>query len=98
MHKNNFYISFGVWLIIIPLLGVPIVWRDALVFISGIFLILVSIGPIILKKLQVKSKKKNFKESTSSPTLPLAKGKGEEREELKFSNFPSPDQGEGHTQ
>jgi len=96
--KNNFYISFGVWLVIIPLLGVPIAWRDTLVLLSGIFFILVSLGPTILKKLQPKTKKKNFKESTSSPTLPLAKGKGGEREDLKFSDFPSPDQGEGHTQ
>ncbi|MEK7200859.1 MAG: hypothetical protein AAB672_01895 [Patescibacteria group bacterium] len=84
---RNFYISFGVWLIIITQLGVPIVWRDSLVFVSGLFLILVSVGPIILKKLQNRT--------TSSPALPLAKGKGEEREELKFSDFPSPEQGEG---
>lgn len=95
MHKNGFYISFGVWLIVIPFLGVPIAWRDALVFLSGLFFILVSLGPTILKKLQTRPKRK--KDTTSSPSLPLAKGKGEE-EELRFSNFPSPDQGEGHTQ
>jgi hypothetical protein len=72
MHKNNFYISFGVWLVIIPLLGVPIVWRDSLVFLSGIFLILVSLGPIILKKLQIKQKRKQ--------ELP--------KQELKFSDTP----------
>jgi hypothetical protein len=58
MHKNNFYISFGIWLVIIPLLGVPIAWRDTLVFLSGIFLILVSLGPIILRKLQKNEKHK----------------------------------------
>lgn len=66
--KNNFYISFGVWLVIIPLLGVPIVWRDALVFLSGLFLILVSLGPTILKKLQTKPKPKKKQELKFSET------------------------------
>jgi hypothetical protein len=56
--KNNFYISFGVWLVVVPFLGLPIVWRDTLVFLSGVFLILVSLGPTILKKLQTKPKQK----------------------------------------
>jgi hypothetical protein len=95
MHKNNFYISFGIWLIVIPLLGVPIAWRDALVLLSGLFLLLVSLGPTILKKLQTKSKRK----ITHPPTPSLTTIEGEkEKEELRFSNFPSPDQGEGHTQ
>ncbi len=72
---NNFYISFGVWLIIVPLLGIPISWVRVLVFLSGIFLILVSLGPAILKKLQPKQKSKKKKESSE--------------EELKFSNNPS---------
>jgi len=76
MRKNNFYISFGVWLVIIPLLGVPIAWRDALVFISGIFFILVSIGPIVLEKLQVKSKKKQDNHNPLNP--PYLKGEKEE--------------------
>jgi hypothetical protein len=80
MHKNNFYISFGVWLIVIPFLGVPIVWRDALVFLSGLFFILVSLGPTILKKLQTKSKPKRKSE------LP--------KEELRFSDVSSPPQEE----
>jgi hypothetical protein len=72
MHKNNFYISFGVWLVIIPILGLPIVWRDTLVFLSGLFLILVSLGPIILKKLQQSKPKIKRKQE-----LP--------KEELRFS-------------
>lgn len=79
--KNNFYISFGVWLVIIPLLGVPIVWRDALVFISGIFLILVSLGPTILKKLQSRPKTKK----TNLPNPPYIKEGEEKKEELRFS-------------
>ncbi|MEK7669412.1 MAG: hypothetical protein AAB350_02360 [Patescibacteria group bacterium] len=97
MNKNNFYISFGVWLVIIPLLGVPIVWRDALVFLSGLFLLLVSFGPAILRKLQSKPKVKTKKNNPPNP--PYLKGeikeKIEEREELKFSEAPSPSQGEG---
>ncbi len=54
MYKNNFYISFGVWITIIPFLGIPGTWRNTLVFVSGIFFILVSVGPIILEKLQPK--------------------------------------------
>lgn len=73
MHKNNFYISFGVWLVIIPLLGVPIAWRDSLVFLSGAFLILVSIGPIILKKIQPKS---------------IRRLTEKKKQELKFSDPP----------
>lgn len=56
---------------VVSLLGVPIAWRDALVFISGLFLVLVSLGPIILKRLQVKTKPKKIQE------LP--------KQELKFS-------------
>lgn len=59
--KNNFYISFGVWIAILPFLGVPGTWRNTLVFLSGLFLILVSFGPTILKKLQTKPKVKKEK-------------------------------------
>lgn len=58
MEKNNFYISFGVWLVVLPFLGIPGSWMNILVFLSGIFLILISLGPIILKKLQTKTKSK----------------------------------------
>lgn len=83
--KNNFYISFGVWIAILPFLGIPGTWRNTLIFLSGVFLILVSLGPIILKKLQPKLKKKqnknnelrfSEKETTSSPALPLGAGEG----------------------
>lgn len=87
---KNFYISFGVWLIIITQLGVPIVWRDSLVFVSGLFLILVSIGPIILKKLQSRPKREKkqnnelrFSEDSSNlthpptPSLKLREGESE---------------------
>jgi hypothetical protein len=72
MHKNNFYISFGVWIAILPFLGIPGTWRNTLVVLSGLFLILVSLGPVILKRLQTRSKSKKKRE------LP--------QEELKFSS------------
>jgi len=59
MHKSNFYISFGVWLFILPFLGIPGSWKNVLVSLSGIFLVLVILGPTILKKLQPKPKSKD---------------------------------------
>jgi hypothetical protein len=56
MHKSNFYISFGVWLFILPFLGIPGSWKNILVSLSGIFLILLLVGPKILNSLQVKPK------------------------------------------
>ena len=56
MNKNNFYISFGIWLVILPFFGIPGTWKDFLVCLSGIFLILVFSGPILLKKIQIKPK------------------------------------------
>ena len=79
MNKNNFYISFAVWLIIIPLLGLPIIWRDGLVFLSGLFLLLVSFGPAILKKLQPKVKAKRKQEKINPENL------NTEKNELRFS-------------
>ena len=61
MHKNNFYISFGIWVAILPFLGIPGSWKNVLVSLSGLFLVVVFLGPIILKKLQPKSKPKSRK-------------------------------------
>lgn len=61
--KNSFYISFGVWIAILPFFGIPGTWRNALIFLSGMFLILVSLGPTILKKLQTKPKTRKKKET-----------------------------------
>jgi hypothetical protein len=77
--RNNFYISFGVWLIILPFLGIPGSWRNMLVILSGIFLILVSLGPTILKKLQAKPKqKRKSKSDLNNGAL--------NKDELKFSD------------
>lgn len=56
--KNNFYISFGLWIAILPFLGIPGNWRNTLVALSGLFLVLVALGPTILKKLHTKQKPK----------------------------------------
>jgi len=64
--KNNFYISFGVWITIVPFLGIPGVWRNILVFISGIFLVLVSLGSILFKKLEIDTKLKINKKSVKN--------------------------------
>lgn len=79
--KNSFYTSFGIWLVVVSLLGVPIVWRDALVALSGIFLILISIGPAILRKLYIKPKQKRKQEKSeyqNSHTPPYLKESGGE--------------------
>lgn len=55
--KANFYISFGIWITILPFLGIPGTWRNTLVTLSGIFLVLVSLGPSILVKLQINQDK-----------------------------------------
>ncbi len=77
MHKNNFYISFGVWLAILPFLGIPGTWKNTLVFLSGVFFIVTSLGPTIMKKLQIKPKAKK-KSKISENILP-------QNNELKFS-------------
>lgn len=59
--KNNFYISFGVWLVILPFLGIPGLWKSALTVLSGLFLIIISLGSIWIKKSQFKGRtKKKF--------------------------------------
>jgi hypothetical protein len=85
MNKNNFYTSFAVWLIILPLLGVPIAWKNILVFLSGLFLLFVALGPLILKKLQMRPKKKITHPPT--PSLTTREGETEKKvEELRFSD------------
>jgi hypothetical protein len=70
MHKNNFFISFGVWITILPFFGIPGAWKDFLMSLSGIFLVLVFLGPTILKKLQTKSKtSKNKNNKTISEDI-----------------------------
>jgi membrane protein implicated in regulation of membrane protease activity len=70
---RNFYISFGLWIIVIPYLGIPGTWKSALILLSGLFLILISIGPIVLKKLQTKPKPKKKQNKAINETLTTEK-------------------------
>jgi hypothetical protein len=76
MRKNNFFISFGIWLAVLPFLGIPGTWKSALVSLSGIFLALVFLGPTILKKLQVKPIRRPTERKKQEPP----------KQELKFSS------------
>jgi len=73
MRKNNFFISFGVWITILPFLGIPGTWKNTLVSLSGIFLILVFLGPTILKKLQTKEKPKGKQNKINPPEIKTEK-------------------------
>ena len=68
--KNNFYISFGVWLVILPFLGIPGLWRSVFIVASGVFLVALSVGPIVLKKLQTKTKIPRKKKESILPPPP----------------------------
>lgn len=61
MTKNSFYISLGVWLIIIPILGIPGVWRYRIIELTGLFLVIHSAWPAILKRVSQKPKVKKTK-------------------------------------
>lgn len=54
--RSHFYISFGLWIALIPFLGIPSVWRNYLILASGLFISLLSLTPILLNKLQTKPK------------------------------------------
>lgn len=54
-----------------PFLGIPGTWRNTLVTLSGLFLILVSLGPTILKKLQTKEKSKKRQTKINPKNTPL---------------------------
>ena len=55
--RSNFYISIGVWIILIPFLGLPIVAKNILMVLSGFVLIGSSLLPIIFEDLKNKSDK-----------------------------------------
>lgn len=54
--RENFYISFAVWLCLLPFFGIPSTWKTGLMFASGVLLLLVNVGPIIFKNIQPKPK------------------------------------------
>lgn len=66
MHKNNFYIFFGLWIALLPFTGIPGVWRNGLISASGLFIVLVVLAPSILKKLNKSKTKRKSKSSLDS--------------------------------
>lgn len=72
--KSNFLISLGIWIAILPFLGIPGPWRSTLITLSGLFLSLVALGPLVLKKLQTKQKAVRKKKET-----PIAQDFGSEQ-------------------
>ena len=85
--KNSFYISFGIWMAILPHLGIPSVWKTGLMTASGLFLVLTAVGPFILEKLRMDTKevvreaikKRNY---ARKPKI-IAPNKSEPIEEIK---------------
>jgi hypothetical protein len=76
-YRSNFFISLGIWISLIPFLGIPRAWRDGLVVATGLFILVIFLGPIILKKLQTKPRR-----SASRP-----KNTMDQSGDLKFSDI-----------
>lgn len=55
---RSFYVSFGIWIALIPYLGIPGTWKNILIAVSGLLIVAIAVGPIFLKKIQVKPKTK----------------------------------------
>ena len=83
--KSNFYISLGIWLVLIPLLGIPGVWRNNLITATGILLLLHVLWPVFLRKISEKSKfkKREKKDTTKNKTKLDISGK----EEMTFGEI-----------
>lgn len=67
--RNTFNISFGFWILILPFLGLPIFWKTILISASGALLILVGIGPSLLKVLKEKPKTQKKKSTTEQSNI-----------------------------
>ena len=85
MHKNNFYVFFGVWVAILPFTGIPGVWKNGLIFASGIFIVLTVVGPAILRDLTktkpIRRKQKVSNENSDS-ALKINEAGAEQKVEL----------------
>ncbi len=90
--KSNFYISFGIWIALLPFLGIPGAWRNTLITLSGIFLVLVAAGPLVLKKLQSKQKPVRKKKDTAPAQTIEASEKEQEKEEKVFVQEERPEE------
>ncbi len=54
-ERSNFYVYFGIWVAILPFIGVPGVWKTYLICLSGLIIVFYALLPSILKKLQAKN-------------------------------------------
>lgn len=68
MDKNSFYISVGIWIVVLQFMGVPSTWKTALTIFSALIVILINLSPIILKKVQNKTPRTRKKVSTTANT------------------------------
>jgi hypothetical protein len=60
-HRSNFYIYFGLWVAVLPFIGVPGIWKVYLTCISGLIIALHASSPMIIKRLQVKAPRQRKK-------------------------------------
>ena len=51
MIKNNFYSFAGIFVFLIPFLGIPVKWRNYILSIFGLIIFVYSIWPIISKSI-----------------------------------------------
>lgn len=54
--KNNFYSIVGILVFIIPFLGIPVSWRDAILSLLGFTIFIFSIRSSIMRRLTTKPK------------------------------------------
>ncbi len=54
-ERSNFYVYFGVWVALLPFIGVPGIWKTYLISVSGLIIVFYALLPAILKKLQAKA-------------------------------------------
>ena len=69
--RNNFYISFGIWVAILPFIGVPSIWKTILIVVSGIFVSVLNLTPLILKKLQQPKQRSRKKQISTEAGPPI---------------------------
>lgn len=71
MSKSKQFLIFGVWIIILPFLGFPIVMKNILFVITGLLIIYISYGMYLESKKEKKGGKPldNFSENKDFPGI-----------------------------
>ena len=77
--KSSFYIWTGVWVAILPFIGVPNIWKVYLTCASGLFLALYASWPMILKKIQIKAPRSKKKVNIEVPKVDTEQENPEEK-------------------